>query len=64
MPTASPTSPGRDRKCRPRKTSPIASEVSGPTTETPNSRRGVSGSVSISVTPPRKCKVIDLTGSP
>ena len=41
---------------------PIAREVSGPTTAMTNSRQGVLASASISVNPPRKCRLIWLTG--
>ena len=39
-----------------------ASEVSGPTTAITNSCRGVRASPSIAVMPPRKCRVIEVTG--
>ena len=41
-----------------------ASDEIGPTTETQNSCLGVAGSPSIEVMPPRKCSVMDETGSP
>ena len=41
---------------------PRASEVSGPTTAITNSRHGVVASPSISVAPPRKCRLIEVTG--
>ena len=41
---------------------PTAIEVSGPTTAMKNSSRGRFASPSIEVMPPRKCRVIELTG--
>ena len=45
-------------------TSPTAMDVSGPTTAIQNSWRGLRAAPSISVMPPRKCKVMELTTYP
>ena len=63
-PTARPISPPGATSATPKATADTASDEIGPTTETQNSWRGLAGSPSMDVMPPRKCSVIEVTGSP
>ncbi len=49
---------------RPTEHAPTAIDVSGPTTAIMNSCRGLFASPSMAVMPPRKWRVIELTGKP
>ena len=58
------TRPSGSRNHTPTAATPTAIEVSGPTTAIQNSWRGLLAAPSISVMPPRKCKVMELTLKP
>jgi hypothetical protein len=61
---ASPISPSETTEYARKATRETPSEDRGPTTDTQNSWRGVSGSPSMEVMPPKNCRVMLFTGSP
>ena len=60
--TATSSSPSGVTNQSPSAAPPTASDVRGPTTAIQNSWRGFLASESIAVMPPRKCRVIEVTG--
>ena len=61
---ARPIRPPGATNARAKATPATASDEIGPTTETQNSWRGLAGSPSMAVMPPRKWSVMDETGRP